>query len=83
MFSNCTAAGRCSTSFPAGVGMAATFDRELLRSMATVIGEETRAAFNLKFVDNGQGGLGLTLWGPVININRDPRWYVYVLRMST
>ena len=74
MFSNCTKAGRCSTSFPSGPSTAATFDRELVRSLANVVGVETRAGFNLKWVDNGKNGAGLECWGPVININRDPRW---------
>eukprot|EP00729_Bicosta_minor_P018335 gene18335-2827_t len=38
MFSNCTKAGRCSTSFPAGPNFAATFDREAMRKMAVVVG---------------------------------------------
>ena len=70
MFSNCTKAGRCSTSFPSGPSTAATFDRELVRSLANVVGVETRAGFNLKWVDNGKNGAGLECWGPVININR-------------
>ena len=42
--------------------------------MATVAGEEFRAAFNLgNWTDNGGNGLGLDCWGPVLNLNRDPR----------
>jgi|EP01046_Picozoa_sp_COSAG06_P031429 beta-glucosidase-like glycosyl hydrolase len=74
MLANCTASGGCATSFPANVGFAATFDRELMQQMAIVIGEETRAGYNLKFLDNSINGLGLTCWGPVLNMNRDPRW---------
>ena len=74
MLSNCTPSGGCATSFPANVGWSATFDRELMRSMATVVGEETRAAFNLKYSDNAIQGLGPICWGPVLNMNRDPRW---------
>ena len=66
--------GGCSTSFPSGPSWAATFDRELMRKMAVVVGLETRAAFNLKWTDNGHHGLGLECWGPVLNMNRDPRW---------
>lgn len=45
-----------------------------MRSMAVVVGQETRAGFNLKtWLDNGEGGSGLECWGPVINMNRDPR----------
>ena len=40
-----------------------------------VVGKETRAGFNLKtWKDNGGEGSGLECWGPVINMNRDPRW---------
>ena len=75
MFSNCTKDGRCSTSFPSGPSMAATFDRNLIRTMAGIVGVETRAGFNMgDWVDNGKNGMGLDCWGPVINQNRDPRW---------
>lgn len=75
MSANCAAAGRCSTSFPSGPSWSATFDRELMRSMAGVVGRETRAFFNMgNFTDNGKNGMGLDCWGPVLNINRDPRW---------
>jgi len=68
MLANCTASGGCATSFPANVGFAATFDRELMQQMAIVVGEETRAGYNLKFLDNSINGLGLTCWGPVLNM---------------
>lgn len=75
MFANCTSHGRCSTSFPSGPNQAATFDRSILRQLATVVGLETRAGFNLgNFTDDGLNGMGLDCWGPVINMNRDPRW---------
>jgi beta-glucosidase-like glycosyl hydrolase len=28
----------------------------------------------MNWLDNGQNGAGLDCWGPVLNINRDPRW---------
>ena len=63
MFANCTESGACSTSFPSGPNQAATFDREMLRKMAVVIGKETRAGFNLgNFTDDGFNGLGLDCW---------------------
>ena len=75
MFSNCTEGGRCSTSFPSHPSWAATFDRGLVRSMAAVVGRETRAGFNQRdWIDNGGHGAGLECWGPVLNMNRDPRW---------
>ena len=71
MFSNCTSDGRCSTSFPSGPSWAATFDRELMRDMASVVGREMRAGFNMRnWIDNGNNGAGLECWGPVINMNR-------------
>lgn len=75
MSANCTKDGRCSTNFPSGPSWAATFDRELMQSMASVAGREQRAFFNLgNWTDNGQNGMGLDCWGPVLNLNRDPRW---------
>lgn len=75
MFSNCTKDGKCSTSFPSGPSAAATFDTPLIMEMAKVIAIETRAGWNAKnWTDNGANGAGLDCWGPVININRDPRW---------
>ena len=38
-------------------------DGELMRKMAVVIGQETRAGFNLKtWLDNGKNGAGLECW---------------------
>ena len=75
MFSNCTADGRCSTSFPSNGAWAATFDRQMMRQMAAVVGRETRAGWNEgDWLDNGLNGAGLECWGPVLNMNRDPRW---------
>jgi hypothetical protein len=60
MFANCTSDGRCSTGFPSGPSLAAMWDRELWRSMASVVGQETRAAFNLRnFTDQERMGIGL------------------------
>ena len=72
MFANCTTDGRCSTGFPSGPSWAAMWDRDAWRSMAAVVGKETRAAFNLRnFTDQEREGLGLDCWGPVLNMNRD------------
>ena len=59
----------CPTNFPSGPSFGATFDRNLIRQMASVIGVELRAMFA-----SGQGQPSLDCWGPVINLNRDPRW---------
>ena len=64
-----------ATSFPQAVGMAATFDEQLLGEIAGVIAEEGRAKYNAY---SGEGDRdiykGLTFWSPNINIFRDPRW---------
>ena len=67
-------AGR-ATIFPQAIGMAATFDPDLLERVATVISDEARAKHNAS-VRAGfrQRYRGLTFWTPNINIFRDPRW---------
>jgi beta-glucosidase len=64
-----------ATVFPQAIGMAATFNDDLLRQAATVISTEARAKYNLS---TAQGRhlqyMGLTFWSPNINIFRDPRW---------
>jgi beta-glucosidase len=55
------------TVFPQAIGLASMWDPELLHDVATAISTEARALYN-------QGSFGLTLWSPVINIARDPRW---------
>jgi beta-glucosidase len=67
-------AGR-ATVFPQAIGMAASFDTELLTRVATVIGDEGRAKHH-EYVRQGDRGIyrGLTFWSPNVNIFRDPRW---------
>ena len=67
-------AGR-ATVFPQAIGMAATFDKELLFRVGEVISTEARAKYNL-FSKVGNRGRyqGLTFWSPNVNIFRDPRW---------
>jgi beta-glucosidase len=65
-----------ATVFPQAIGLAATFDDELVRRDADVISTEFRAKYN---VGRGKDGSsvwykGLTAWSPNINIFRDPRW---------
>jgi beta-glucosidase len=57
-----------ATVFPQPVGMAASWDRELLRRIGTVVGTELRA----KRATNPD--LGLNAWAPVVNPLRHPRW---------
>ena len=64
-----------ATVFPQAIGLAATFDRELLHEIATAISDEARAKHH-EFARRGLRGRyqGLTFWSPNINIFRDPRW---------
>ncbi len=64
-----------ATSFPQAIGMAATWNVELIHQVADVISTEARAKFNHS-VRKGQWNRyqGLTMWAPNINIFRDPRW---------
>jgi beta-glucosidase len=64
-----------ATMFPQAIGMAATFDEELLQEVADVISTEGRAKYH-EFQRKGDHGIykGLTFWSPNINIFRDPRW---------
>ena len=67
-------AGR-ATVFPQAIGLAATFDEELLRRVGDVISTEARAKYNLCTAKGWRGIYrGLTFWSPNINMDRDPRW---------
>jgi beta-glucosidase len=71
------AANGVATVFPQAIGMAATWDPDLIRQEASVIGIEGRAKFNdyaSKHNGNSKWFGGLTFWSPNINIFRDPRW---------
>jgi len=64
-----------ATIFPQPIGMAATFDEELIFQIAGVISDEARAKYNLAVAKERRGKYqGLTFWSPNINIFRDPRW---------
>jgi len=60
---------RCPTSFPAGIGLGATFNRTLWQAVGQAIGTEGRAYHNMKI-----GKTGLIYWTPDVNLVRDPRW---------
>ena len=66
-----------ATVFPEPVGMASTWNPELLHQEGNVIGVEGRAKFN-NYIARHNGDAkwwtGLTFWTPNINIFRDPRW---------
>lgn len=64
-----------ATVFPQAIGMAATFDEELLFEIADVISTEGRAKYHeFQRKDDHDIYKGLTFWSPNINIFRDPRW---------
>jgi len=64
-----------ATVFPQAIGLAATWDEELLRRVGDVVATEARARFNARPKGLGSGLFeGLTIWSPNINIFRDPRW---------
>lgn len=64
-----------ATVFPQAIGMAATFDTELVKEEADVIATEGRAKYNA-YAGKGDRDIykGLTFWSPNVNIFRDPRW---------
>ena len=67
-------AGR-ATVFPQAIGMAASFDTELMHEVASAISTEARAKYNeYKKIGDTVQYQGLTFWSPNINIFRDPRW---------
>jgi beta-glucosidase len=64
-----------ATVFPQAIGLAATWNEELIHNVATAISDEARAKHHF-FVRKGMRDIyyGLTFWTPNINIFRDPRW---------
>ena len=64
-----------ATVFPQAIGMAASFDEELVWKVADVISTEGRAKYNMQ-QEFGDLDIykGLTFWAPNVNIFRDPRW---------
>lgn len=64
-----------ATVFPQAIGLAASFDEDLLEEVADTISTEGRAKFNAqqKYGDHDIYK-GLTFWSPNVNIFRDPRW---------
>jgi beta-glucosidase len=65
-----------ATVFPQAIGMAASFDPDLLHTEAGIIATEFRAKYNEQLCEKGYSEWfhGLTVWSPNINIFRDPRW---------
>lgn len=64
------------TVFPEPVGMAASFNDELVFRIFSAVSDETRAKYN-EAIQKGQENkrfLSLSVWTPNVNIFRDPRW---------
>ncbi|MBQ2676705.1 MAG: glycoside hydrolase family 3 C-terminal domain-containing protein [Clostridia bacterium] len=59
--------GPVSTVFPQPIGLAATFDTDIMKKIGDAASEEARIYYN-------KIRSGLTLWGPTIDMERDPRW---------
>ncbi|MRR31718.1 glycoside hydrolase family 3 protein, partial [bacterium] len=65
-----------ATVFPQAIGMAATWNKKLIREVASAIGDEGRAKYHAALRRNGYTDQyqGLNMWSPNVNIFRDPRW---------
>ena len=64
------------TVFPEPIGMAASFDDELLYKIFDATSDETRAKYH-DAINRGLENrrfLSLSVWTPNVNIFRDPRW---------
>lgn len=57
-----------ATVFPQAVGLGASWNDDLLRAVGSAVGDEVRDRHR-----NGSTA-GLNVWGPVVNLLRDPRW---------
>ncbi|MBN1996334.1 glycoside hydrolase family 3 C-terminal domain-containing protein [candidate division KSB1 bacterium] len=65
------------TVFPQAIGLAATWNPELIFRVATAASDEARAKWN--FFNQGKDQKDqfrdlLTFWSPTVNMARDPRW---------
>lgn len=64
-----------ATVFPQAIGIAATWNEDLVFQMACVISDEARAKHHEALRHENYGRYyGLTFWSPNTNIFRDPRW---------
>lgn len=73
----CHGVGRSgrATVFPQVIGLAATWNRDLVQRVASTIADEARAKHHAAVAQGRRGQYqGLTFWTPNINIFRDPRW---------
>ncbi|MGC4845603.1 glycoside hydrolase family 3 C-terminal domain-containing protein [Micromonospora sp. DT15] len=57
------------TAFPQPVGMASTWNTDLIQQVGSAVGDEARG-----YHAQNPRVWGLNLWAPVVNLLRDPRW---------
>jgi beta-glucosidase len=64
-----------ATVFPQAIGLAATWDTDLIFRVSAAISDEARAKYH-EFLRRGKRNIyqGLTFWSPNVNLFRDPRW---------
>jgi beta-glucosidase len=64
------------TVFPEPIGMAASFNDELVYRIFDAVSDEARAKYNqwLQMGNENKRFLSLSVWTPNVNIFRDPRW---------
>ncbi|GAA3733268.1 glycoside hydrolase family 3 C-terminal domain-containing protein [Plantactinospora mayteni] len=57
-----------ATVFPQAISLGATWDTDLIQQVGSAIAAEVRAGYAQR------PETGLSIWGPVVNLLRDPRW---------
>lgn len=64
------------TVFPQPIGMAASFDDDLVYKIFNAVSDEVRAKYHEYLRRGGENRrfLSLSVWAPNINLFRDPRW---------
>lgn len=64
------------TVFPEPIGMAASFNDELLYDIYNAVSDEARAKYHewINMGNENKRFLSLSVWTPNVNIFRDPRW---------
>eukprot|EP01060_Flectonema_neradi_P040913 TRINITY_DN949_c0_g1_i1.p1 TRINITY_DN949_c0_g1~~TRINITY_DN949_c0_g1_i1.p1 ORF type:complete len:777 (+),score=134.73 TRINITY_DN949_c0_g1_i1:68-2332(+) len=76
--SACIKEGQCSANFPGPMGLGASFNRSNWFEKGRILSDEFRAFNNFDWFrgtsDKPRSLIGLTGFGPNINMARDPRW---------
>ena len=58
-----------NTTFPQTIGLAASWDRNLLKKIGEAAGTEARFYYKMH-----ERSRGIAIWSPTIDMERDPRW---------